>query len=206
MQKNNNKIWLIPVALALFILSAANVFAQVMEIEVVGGGYRLKGPDILQFESVTAGFTQQEKEIYIGDLDPQNEKSGPSALSALDFLLIEDQNGGTPFDVAVSATALTISGTAVSIPNELDGSSGLMIKNSNGVAPEIVAHNVQTTLDGVSLNSATNDFVSMGEQQALFSSKGYAPGAWRIFPVFKTVIPAETAPGVYISTLTFTIV
>jgi hypothetical protein len=178
----------------------------VLEIDVVGAGYRLAGPSQIIFPSAPAAFTEQQREVYIGALDPQNEKTGPSTMSAHDFLLIEDQNGGAAFNVTVTATSLTDSTSNLSIPTSAAGSSGLYIKNSNGVEPGIVAHNSQTSLQGVSLNSETNDFVSLENQPALFSSEGREPGAWRIFPVFRTNIPANTAPGTYTGTVTFTII
>jgi hypothetical protein len=206
MKKNNKKYWLILATLALFIFNGASALAQVLEIEVIGAGYRLAGPNQIAFPSALAAFAPQQREIYIGALDTQDEKDIQSALTAKDFLLIEDQNGGVAFNVTVTATDFEDSASGLSFPTSSADSSGLYIKNSNGVGAGIVANDTYTSLLGVSLNPETNDFVSLEQQPALLTSEGRAPGSWRIFPVFRANIPENTPPGTYSASITFTII
>jgi hypothetical protein len=201
MQKNRLKIWLVLINLVLFGLNFTPAMAQVLEIEVLGGGYRLKGPDVIGFSSLSASFAPQESIRDIRDLDPQNEETSSSA-EAKDYLYIGDLNGGNAFNVGVDATDLEDSTTHETIP-----STYFQIRNKNGTGADIVANNAaQPSLEGVSLNADTNDFASLDYQRILFSGEGRQPGAWRIFPVFKIKIPASKNPGTYTSTLTFTII
>lgn len=192
------------VTLGLFALNFTPVLAQVMEIEVVGGGYRLRGPDIIEFGDVTASFAAIESIRNIRDLHAQDEELLASN-TALDYIAIEDQNGGNPFQVTVTATNF------VSGPNSI-GNANFEIKNADddpgtGDPDDIIPDNAQTTETGVALDADTDDYADLSTDRTLFTnSEGRAPGAWRIFPVFRVNIPAETPPGVYNSTLTFTII
>jgi hypothetical protein len=194
------KIWLIIVNLLFFGLNFSPVLAQVMEIEVIGGGYRLRGPDMIQFSSLSASLAVQESILDIRTLDAQNEEAAAST-HALDYLAIEDQNGGTIFDVTVSATVFQDSTNLLTISN-----GNLFVKNKNGAGSDIVVDNESSNLNGVSLNPDTDAFAPLDIQRTLFSGEGLQPGAWRIFPVFRLNVPAETVPGTYLSTLTFTII
>jgi hypothetical protein len=198
MQNRSIKIWLVVINLLLFGLTFTPVLAQVMEVEIIGGGYRLRGPDTITFPNVTASFEAQESMRDIRDLHEQNEED-PTSTTASDYVLIEDQNGGNIFDITVSATNLTSEGKT--IPN-----SDFYIKNSNGTGNGIIANNTYSKLTGVALHPDTKDFASLNIERTLFNSDGAAPGAWKIFPVFKIIVPAETAPGTYVSTLTFTVI
>lgn len=189
---------LLPITLALFALNFSQAFAQVMEITVIGGGYRLRGPDVITFGSVTASFSSTVSTSDIRDLDAQGEEIIGNN-EALDYLAIEDQNGGNPFQVTVSATNFT-AGT-----NSID-KSNFEIKNANGTGSNITTENASTSLIGTQLDSSTNSYVNLGSQRVLFTSQGRAPGAWRIFPVFRLTVPANTPPGTYASTLTFTVI
>lgn len=197
---------MLAVTSGLFLANFSPVIAQVMEIEVIGGGYRLRGPDIIEFDEVIASFSSVISEKDIRDLDPQDEEDLGN-MDALDYLAIEDQNGGNPFQVSVSATDFS-SGTH-SFP-----SSALEIKSSNGdgdTADDIIPENNQTTELGVSLPRVllpgdSEGFESLETQRTIFTSEGRAPGIWRIFPVFRITVPAGTAPGTYNSTITFTII
>ena len=207
MRKNNHKFWLIIATLSLFCLNCGIVFAQVMDIEVVGGGYRLKGPIIIGFPDVEASFDAQTTTRDIRDLDVQDETSLANA-EARDFILIEDQNGGNQFNVSVSAGEMTDDDSGISIANQDDPSlSGIFIRNadSNVGTANIIANNAQTSLSYVSLNADTDDFATLAAARTLFSSEGTAPGSWRIFPLLQVEIPANTPPGIYTTTLIFTI-
>ena len=206
-----NKL-LTTVTLGLFTLNFSPVFARVMIIDVLGGGYRLRGPYVLQFADVTASFSAQQTTLDIRDLNAQDEESLSSA-EALDYIVIEDLNGGNAFDVSISADTLTTDPDV--LPVYTISSDNFYIKNNcaNGTntcagnSANFVADNATSTLDNISLSSSTNDFVAMptSSPQTLFTSEGRAPGAWRIFPVFRIEIPANTLPGDYTSTVTLTI-
>lgn len=200
MRVSKLKNWLLIVNLIFFGLNFTPVMAQVMEVEVIGAGYRLRGPDVIQFTSLPASLAEQESIIDIRTLDPQDEESLESA-EANDYLAIEDQNGGNIFGVTVSATGLEDAVSMKVIPN-----ANFYVKNKNGTGADIVVDNGYSGLEGVSLNADTGDFADLGTQRTLFSGEGLRPGSWRIFPVFKIKVPAETLPGTYISTLTFTII
>ncbi len=190
------------IVLLLFSLNFSPVFAQVMEIEVLGGGYRLRGPNLIPFDNVQASFQSAESTKDIRDINPQNEESIEND-QALDYIAIEDQNGGNPFQVTVRASDF------IAGDNRLDNTH-FFIKNANGdadTADDIIPDNNQTIETGVMLDSTTDSFADLSTDRTLFrNDEGRAPGAWRIFPVFKIVIPSGTPPGTYSSTITFTII
>ena len=200
MNKTNPKIWPVIITLFLFGLNFSPVMAQVMEIEVIGAGYRLSGPDIITFTNLSASLEGQESIVDIRTLNAQNEES-PSSTETLDYILVKDENGGNIFDVTVSTTDMQDPHTLSVIP-----SSNLYIKNKNGTGADIVTENNYSNLTGISLNADTNDFADLSVQRTLLSGDGGQPGAWRIFPVFKLNVPAKTLPGTYTTTLTFTII
>lgn len=200
MSKNIFNKSLLIISAVLFALNFTPVLAQVMQVEVIGGGYRLRGPDLIQFPNATASFSNVQTTRNIRDLNAQDETNILNTTAA-DFIAVVDQNGGNPFQVGVSATNF-ISGS-----NNFANTS-LEIKNADdtGATSDIVAENTGTSLNGVQLDSGTASYANLGSQRILFTSQGRAPGAWRIFPVFKLTIPGGTAPGTYNSTLTFTII
>lgn len=198
-----NKSMLI-LTLGLFSLNFTPAFAQVMEIEIIGGGYRLRGPDVIAFPDVKASFNGVQSVRDIRDLNEQDEEL-LSNSEPLDYIVIEDQNGGNPFQVTVSATNFTNETNSFSNAN-------FEIKNANdepGVedTDDIIPANPQTTTEGVSLHSDTDHYTDLSIDRTLFTnSGGSTPGAWRIFPVFRINVPGETPPGIYHSTITFTII
>lgn len=194
-----NKLLLI-VTIGLFALNFTPALAQVMQVEVIGGGYRLRGPDVIQFPNATASFSSNQTTRDIRDLNPQNE-ADPINMTAYDYIAIVDQNGGNPFQVAVSAGIFS-NGVSTFSNTNLDVRNA----DTNGATANIVAENTQTSLNGVQLDSSTNAYINLGSQRVLFRSQGSAPGAWRIFPNFQLNIPGSTPPGTYNSTLTFTII
>ncbi len=208
MQKNNIRFWLLTITTILFVFNCGSVYAQVMDLEVMGGGYRIKGPTVIGFPDAPASFTAQTTDRNIRDLETQDE-TNIANTDAGDFLWIEDQNGGNEFTVTVSSGVMTDPSSGITIPNDdTPGSeSGLFIRNadSDGGTADIIANNAQTPLSFVTLESATGDYVLLDNAVALFSSDGNMPGSWRIFPVFRVEIPANTPPGEYTTTLTFTI-
>jgi hypothetical protein len=200
MRKNTLKTWLVAINILLFGLNFTPVLAQVLEIEVMGGGYRLRGPDLVTFPNVAASFEEQESVRDMRDLNTQDEEA-PSSINPLDYVLIEDQNGGNAFNVSVSAETLVDTSKGQKISN-----ARFYIRNKNGTGSNIVPHNAYSSTEGVTLHTDTNSFSALNVEKTLFNGDGKAPGAWRIFPVFKIVVPGETVPGTYKSTITFTVI
>lgn len=200
MSKNIFNKTILLICAILFALNFSPVFAQVMQIEVIGGGYRLRGPNLIQFPNATASFSNVQTVRDIRELNAQDE-TNTSNTNASDYIAIVDQNGGNPFQVGVSATNFIAGSNNFANTN-------LEIKNAdgNGATNDIIAENARTSLNGVQLDSGTESYTNLGTQRILFTSQGRAPGAWRIFPVFRLTIPGGTAPGTYNSTLTFTII
>lgn len=191
---------LLIISATLFALNFTPAFAQIMQIEVIGGGYRLRGPNLIQFPNSTASFNDTQTTRDIRDLNAQDE-SNIANTTAYDYIAIVDQNGGNPFQVGVSATNFVAGLNSFA-------NSNLEVKNADDSIPtaNIVAENATTSLNGVQLDSSTDSYVNLGSQRILFQSQGRAPGAWRIYPLFRLTIPGGTSPGTYNSTLTFTVI
>jgi len=181
------------VSLGLFALNFTPVLAQVMEIEVVGGGYHLKGPDTLNFSPVTAQFANQSTTLDVRQADP----GGPE-----EFLEIRDENGGRPFSVSVVASDFSSTNPA---GNVIDATNfEIKNKDNSGGTTDIDALS-GSSLGIVSLNAETNTEVSLDVSRSLFDGAGTAPGVWHIYPVFTLNIPSGTPPGLYSATITFTV-
>lgn len=160
--------------------------AQNMEIEVEGAGYRILGPDNILLPDITASFDAQTSTVDFEDLVGDSQD-----------LEIIDENGGVPFTVSVSSTALTDGSTSVSNTN-------IEIKNYDGDGDSISV--VEGSDDEVALSADTDSFASLDVARTLFQADSFvSPGQWRIYPAVRVTIPAGTGPGTYQSTLTFTI-
>ncbi len=160
--------------------------AQNMEIEVEGAGYRILGPDNIVLPEATASFSSQQTTVAFEDLVGTGQD-----------LEIIDENGGVPFAVNVSSTPLISSGSAISNTN-------IEIKNYDGDGDEITL--VEGASEQVDLSSDTDSFASLDVSRTLFVADSFVlPGQWRIYPAIRVTIPAGTTPGLYRSTLTFTI-
>lgn len=160
--------------------------AQNMEIEVEGAGYRLLGPDSILLPDITASFDEQTSTVDFESLTGDGQD-----------LEIIDENGGVPFTVSVSSTALTDGETSISNTN-------IEIKNYDGDGDSITV--VEGSSDEVDLSADTDAFASLDVARTLFQADSFvSPGQWRIYPSIRVTIPAGTGPGTYTSTLTFTI-
>lgn len=191
-----NKLLLVG-TLGLFVLNFTPVMAQVMQIEVHGGGYRMEGPCLLVFPSVSASFggqtTNLDSRDITGDCDP-----GPSTITNPSYFKITDENGGRPFSVMISSSNFTASPSGNIIPV-----SNFLIQNKDD---NITTNNIDTingSANGVTLNADTNTFASLDIQRTLLNGTGSAPGIWKIYPLFRINIPAAIPPGLYTTTITF---
>lgn len=183
--KGRKKIAMLAIMLFLFnFLPLAE--AQNMEIEVEGAGYRILGPDEIILPDVTASFSAQQSTVDFEDLTGDGQD-----------LEIIDENGGVPFTVNVSSTALSSASASISNTN-------VEIKNYDGDGADVTL--VEGASDQVDLSSDTDAFASLDVARTLFQADAdVLPGQWRIYPAIRVTIPAGTAPGTYRSTLTFTI-
>lgn len=182
--------------LALCVVNAATVLAQPVEIIVTGGGFTVRGPDLVSFPAQPFSFNNQTSTA-----DFYNTTTG------IGYIEISDQNGGSPFSVAIGATDLTPGGSGICDPDNCIPKANLAIRNNDGTNPNI------TTIEGsaahVSLDASTNFSndppASLDQQRVLLNGTGAAPGVWRIFPQLQQTTPGNTAIGDYSGTVTITI-
>ena len=184
--------------------------AQDMFIDVMGGGYKIKGPETIKFQSKPASFYEQYSYASVRD------------QSDFNYIEITNENGGNPFTLTVSARdfintqkpreSIENSGKWLSIQNCDQKSKNIntpIYDQNYGTYSPQTDTNCKTTLEGESswanIDSNTNDFQTLDQERVLFSGLGQGPGQYRIYPAFLLTIPANTAPGTYTSTITFTI-
>lgn len=181
--------------LALCIVNAATVLAQPVEIVVTGGGFTVRGPDIISFSAQPFSFNTQTSTANFYD--------GVS----VGYIEISDQNGGSPFSVAIGATDLTPGGSGICGPDSCIPKANLAIRNNDGSNPNITT--VQGSASHVSLDASTNFAneppAALDQQKILLNGTGAAPGVWRIYPQLQETTPGNTAIGDYSGTITITI-
>ncbi len=199
MKTKTHNILLGILILGLFSLNFSPVFAQQVFIEILGGGYRLDGPSLIDFPAQTASVTEvKTSERSIRDItDPKS------------YLLITDENGGSTFDIQISA-----SGPLSSIEGEQIPLTNFLVKNISGTGNDI--DTIHGREDGLNLISLLNDYFQdpptnsipndLSVTRVLATGTGGAPGQWKIYPGFRIDIPEGTALGTYETTITFTII
>lgn len=201
--RNKLKHLLLAITIGLFSLNLTPVFAQQMLIQVVGGGYRFDGPTQITFTPVAASFTQTDSEVSIRTITSDGYTNPP--VGGQDgFISINDQNGGSEFQVQVqSSGALTHTvNPAYTIPL-----TNFQVKNLTTQIND--AYDVQTIngrTDGLTLNGTLNDYTNLTTARVLATGSGQQPGTWKFYPGFRIQVPATTAIGIYETTLTFTII
>ena len=89
------------VSFLLLIGNATPLFAQLVELEILGGGYKLRGPTEISFPTQTTTTSTRTGIVSFSDI-------GDTTPSQADFnyLMVIDENGGNPFDVTVTTTEL----------------------------------------------------------------------------------------------------
>ncbi len=199
MQKNRLNILLIILSLGLFSLNFTPVFAQQMLVQILGGGYRLDGPSLIDFTTQLASVT---------DLT-SSERSIRDIADAKKYLLITDENGGSTFNIQISASAPleNTDGKQISLEN-------FLVKNISGTGNNI--DTIEGLANGIALNSVLGNYFqdpptnslpnNLSETRVLATGTGQQPGQWKIYPGFRIDIPAATAIGTYETTITFTII
>jgi hypothetical protein len=190
MRKNTLNIWLIIISLGLFSLNFTPVFAQQMLVQIIGGGYRLDGPTIIDFPLATASVTEPTV----------SERKISSIGDEIKYLHVIDENGGNTFEVQVTtSTPFNNTDRTGTIPL-----SNFQVKNNDDTG--IITINGKS--DGLSLFAETNDYINFEPVQThtLATGSGNQPGEWKIHPQFKLEIPEATPLGNYETTITFTII
>lgn len=104
MGKSNIKIMKLKTKKLLAILSvlflaakSTPILASIIEIEILGGGYKLRGPSQISFTPVTTSTSDNSNFISFRNTN----ETEPNETN--NFLKIIDENGGNPFDVTISA-------------------------------------------------------------------------------------------------------
>jgi len=195
MQKLKLNILLLAVTLGLFSLNFAPVFAQQMLVQIMGGGYRLDGPTLIDFPTQIASITETIT----------SERSIREIADAKKYLLITDENGGSSFNIQISASSplQNPAGKQIALTN-------FLVKNISGTGNNV--DTIQGLSDGLTLNTTLNDYFaesipnSLSTTRVLATGTGQQPGQWKIYPGLRIDIPGGTALGIYETTITFTII
>ena len=195
MQKLKLNILILAVALGLFSLNFAPVFAQQMLVQILGGGYRLDGPTLIDFPAKAASVTETTT----------SERSIREITDTKQYLLITDENGGSTFNIQISASSplQNPAGKQIAL-------TSFLVKNISGTGNNV--DTIQGLSDGLTLNTTLNDYFAdtipndLTTTRVLATGSGQQPGQWKIYPGLRIDIPGGTALGIYETTITFTII
>jgi len=185
------------------------VLAQSLELEIMGGGYKLRGPDQIAFPTTAASFAESTSILNFADIEMTEVVDPADNPTGMGGLIIIDENGGNEFDVTVSATPLSYSvpaGPTVTIPqsnflirNYDDTNTTFTILDGNSQTSDFQLTSPLTNADVDGYSSFANGTIT------LFHGYGKVPSRIKIFPSLKIIIPEAQRPGTYSSILTFTI-
>jgi hypothetical protein len=81
-------------SLSTLIWNISPIFAQTLEVEILGGGYKLRGPATINFATISASKNDNQSTLNFVDLGSSDRN----------YLEIIDENGGNPFDVTVGTS------------------------------------------------------------------------------------------------------
>lgn len=214
MRAQTNNISLLLITLGIFTLNFTPVFAQEMVVQIIGGGYRFDGPATITFTPITAITDNTvNSDISIRSITSGGYREPPGGGED-GFIAVEDQNGGSVFQVQVQANGPLIHTTpelSYQIPL-----TNFLVKNTTELGPG--DNDIDTEVgrsDGFTLNEALNNFSetappanpnNLTVPRVLGSGTGQQPGKWKFYPGFRIIIPPATAIGNYETSLTFTII
>ncbi|MBD3270697.1 hypothetical protein GF376_04170 [Candidatus Peregrinibacteria bacterium] len=202
MSNKIKKLVILPLSIMLLALNITPLFAYTIEIEILGGGYKLRGPEEINFGNLTATFSEQISTINFRDIEIEATDSTIQEGG----LVVIDENGGNEFSVTVSATQLTKNGSdCVTNPEDCIPLSNFKISNSDSLPSSEDIETIYGQPNDFSLDGSTNTLQDLSTVRTLGNGTGQAPGHWKIFPQLEITIPAGQKPGDYISTLSFTI-
>lgn len=208
MTNRKTNISLLIITLTLFMVSAHNAIAQQMVLQILGGGYRFDGPTQITFAPIqTSSVNSTPSEISIRDITTGGYTIPPEVAED-GFISIEDQNGGTPFEVHINSSGDLVHNIYNGIPPEdayyyIGADNFYVINNTSGT------ENITTLTglsDGLSLNAETDTYINLTTDRTIANGTGQQPGKWKIYPGFKIEIPTSTPVGTYSTTITFTII
>jgi len=115
------------ISFLLMIGNCSPIYAQLVELEILGGGYKLRGPSEINFATQTTSTSPASNTLDfrdIGDTTPSQ--------SSNNFLMIIDENGGNPFDITVTSQELKRNEPLVTRTTTGSTASQLKVANSSG--------------------------------------------------------------------------
>lgn len=89
------------ISICVLALNSTPLFAQVVYLDILGGGYKIQGPSQINFPSVNSSISETNNSLSFNNLG----ETTPSEANH-NYLKIIDENGGNPFDVTVSASEI----------------------------------------------------------------------------------------------------
>lgn len=101
MKKTFLKKLVLSLSVCALITNSAPLFAQVVYLDILGGGYKIQGPSQINFSAVNSSISEISNILSFSDLS----QTTPSEAEH-NYLKIIDENGGNPFDVTVSASEI----------------------------------------------------------------------------------------------------
>ncbi len=194
-------------SIAVMLANIAPIFANTLEIEILGGGYKLRGPEEILFGNVTAQISDFDSELNFRDIEIETVDT----LIEDGALTIIDENGGSEFSVTVSATHLKrdlgggSTANCTTDPEDCILRSNFFIKNQDDSGTTEDLTTVYGDAGDFSLDASTDSYADLTGTNTLGNGTGVAPGMWKIYPSLRITVPAGQKPGSYLSTLSFTI-
>lgn len=127
MNKAKYKKIIVLISSILLIGNATPIFAQLVELEILGGGYKLRGPSQISFPTLSTTTSTRNNIVSfadIGENDPLQSENN--------YLLIIDENGGNPFDVTVTTSELKRNETLQTTTIAGSADDQLKVENTSG--------------------------------------------------------------------------
>lgn len=127
MNKSYIKKFVFILSICTLMASGAPLFAQVVYLDILGGGYKIQGPSQINFPSVNSSISETNNSLSFSDL-------GDTTPGEADhnYLKIIDENGGNPFDVTVSASEIKRSELLEANTTSGSSNSTLRVDSSTG--------------------------------------------------------------------------
>lgn len=127
MKKNLFKKLVLALSICGLIANTAPLFAQVVYLDILGGGYKIQGPSQINFPSVNSSIAETNNSLSFNEI-------GETTPSEADhnYLKIIDENGGNPFDVTVSASEIKRSELLETNTTAGSTTSTLKVENTTG--------------------------------------------------------------------------
>jgi hypothetical protein len=204
MKNKTIKLAILITSLITLIFNVSPLLAQTLEIEVVGGGFKIRGPENINFSPVQTSFSDQTSEMALRDIevvDTDTQNLVPGGI------VIIDESGGSTFSVYAGASDLYITGescigTALPYYNCIY-TDHIFIKNHDGNGSQVDTIYGDST--DLTLDSSTDSYVDFTTTRTLANGISHVPGTWKIYPKLRINIPKGQNAGTYNGNLNFTI-